>query len=463
MKKNKKCYFQRIGMATIKVLLFSSLLCSCENFIEIEPPKNSVVPAAVFKSNDLATSVMLGIYQQMALNSYASGDVGSISRICGTTADEFVGYNTLLPTYHNQLSPTDSPTNTVWEKIYQRIYDVNALLEGLDTNEGRLLKVNNQLKGEALFIRAFNYFYLVNLFGAVPLYTSSDYTLNMKSKKSSESEVYDQILRDLTLSEQLLGVNYISTERIRPNKYAVYSLMARLFLYKSDWSNAFKYANIVISSPEYSIVNLDDVFVKNSKETIWQLQPPANSNTNEGRDLILTGVPTEASLREDFAEHGFEGNDNRRTSWVKNILIGGQNYYYPFKYKIKSSTTISEYSMVLRLAELYLIRAEATANLGNIADAIRDVDIIRNRANLPLIASTNPNISQGQLLSVIQNERKIELFSEWGHRWFDLKRLGKSTEILGPIKSNWKPYHILFPIPFIEINKNSNISQNAGY
>jgi hypothetical protein len=161
----------------------------------------------------------------------------------------------------------------------------------------------------------------------------------------------------------------------------------------------------------------------------------------------------------------FEINDLRNAQWVSSIDVSGNTYYYPYKYKIKSGTTINEYSMVLRLAEQYLIRAEARAQLDDVEGAIGDLDRIRQRAGLPLYQDTQPGMSKAEVLSAIEQERRIELFSEWGHRWLDLKRTGKADEVLGLEKgSDWQPTDVLYPIPFSEIQNNRNLlPQNPGY
>ena len=116
--------------------------------------------------------------------------------------------------------------------------------------------------------------------------------------------------------------------------------------------------------------------------------------------------------------------------------------------------------MVLRLAEQYLIRAEARAQQNNISGAQSDVNVIRNRAGLANTTAT----TQGTLLSAIEHERQIELFAEWGHRWMDLKRTNRADAILGPLKSsNWQSSDVLFPIPLTQIQNDPNFTQNSGY
>ncbi len=113
---------------------------------------------------------------------------------------------------------------------------------------------------------------------------------------------------------------------------------------------------------------------------------------------------------------------------------------------------------------MYLVRAEARAQQNKLAESIADVDAIRGRAGLPLIQNTNPGIGQSGLLNAIAQERRIELFAEWGHRWLDLKRTDKTDIVLGPLKgSNWQPTDVLYPIPASEITNDIYLIQNPGY
>jgi len=112
------------------------------------------------------------------------------------------------------------------------------------------------------------------------------------------------------------------------------------------------------------------------------------------------------------------------------------------------------------LAEQYLIRAEARAEKNNLNGAIDDLNMIRERAGLsPLL----PSSDQSQVLAAVAQERRIELFAEWGHRWLDIKRTKTADQILGPIKSLWKSTAQLYPIPTLEIQTDPNLKQNPGY
>lgn len=155
----------------------------------------------------------------------------------------------------------------------------------------------------------------------------------------------------------------------------------------------------------------------------------------------------------------FEPQDLRSKKWIDSLSIEPDIYYFPTKYKVRTGTPVTEYSMVLRLAEQYLIRAEARVHQGDLTGAAEDVKKIRNRAGL-----TNIELSStSQALNSIYAERKLELFTEGGHRWLDLKRTDRATEVLSPKKPEWQPTDVLYPIPQNELNNNPNLNQNPGY
>ncbi|MEO2072074.1 MAG: RagB/SusD family nutrient uptake outer membrane protein [Zunongwangia sp.] len=117
----------------------------------------------------------------------------------------------------------------------------------------------------------------------------------------------------------------------------------------------------------------------------------------------------------------------------------------------------------MRLAEQYLIRSEAQAQLGNLSEAITDLNRIRTRAGLSPLAQNNTNLNQEGILNHIYLERQRELFTEWGHRWLDLKRTNKATEYFSSQNPFWETTDIWYPIPSEERMRNPNLSQNEGY
>ncbi|MES2458344.1 MAG: RagB/SusD family nutrient uptake outer membrane protein [Bacteroidota bacterium] len=445
------------------IIFLTILHIGCKKLVEIDSPITLLDQKTLFQNDDLATSVITGVYADMA----SGQGFNSVDYLCGLSADEFDNYSSsALPSeyFNNQLSPLNTINTSYYGNQYNYIFRSNAVIEGVDGSTSLTPSTKSQLKGEALFIRAFCYFYLVNLYGPVPLQFETDYRRTRSTKRSSVNEVYQQIVLDLKNAENLLTDNYITTERVRPNRAAAQALLARVYLFMQDWSEAEKYSTLLISnSSTYKLLSPDEVFLKNSSEAIWQLFPPLNSNALEGSFFILTGMPTTVALSSKFIKEAFEINDKRSTSWINVLATSSGDYYYPYKYKTGYSSTPMEYSMVMRLGEQFLIRSEARAQQNNLTGAIDDLDKIRKRAELPIIKNTNPGISKDVLLTAIQKERRVELFSEWGHRWLDLKRTNQANVILSPVKSNWQETDILYPIPYDETSRNSNITQNLGY
>ncbi len=460
---------QPINKFSICILIgFALLYGSCKKFVAIGPPETQLVTQSVFDNDATAVSAIRGIYIRMISGGgFASGTLSSVTGLAGLSADELQNFSTSADPIgfaHNSLLPTNSQvTGPLWGEMYKNIYEANAVIEGLQSSSGVTTALRQQLTGEATFIRAFCYFYLVNLFGDVPLITSTDYRPNSVSPRTPAADVYAQIKKDLLDAEGLLSADYSYSdgERIRPNRAAAQAMLARVALYTADWPNAVSFADSVIGNTLYALApDLNTVFLKNSMEAIWQLMPVlSNQNTNEGTLFILTTNPNNVALDSSLL-NAFEPADLRRTDWVNKIVTGTGTYYFPYKYKIRIGATLSEYSMVIRLAELYLIRAEARAQQNDLAGARADINAIRSRAQLADITANDKD----SLLLAIEQERRVELFTEWGHRWLDLKRTKRADAVLGPLKApDWQSTDVLYPIPQTEISNDPSLTQNAGY
>lgn len=443
-------------MAILSALL---VLTSCKKFVEIDPPKTEIIRDVVFTDDATANAAMLAVYIHVNLDHFANGwYLSDVAYICGKSADEMGnGFDSGegLEFVENDITPVNSRVLGIWRGAYESIYRVNAVLEGLEASSGVSTAVKQQLEGEAKFMRAFNYFYLVNLFGDVPLLTTTDYRVNAVASRSAADDVYKQIIKDLTDAQTLLPADYArwGNEKIRPVQSAATALLARVYLYLENWPKAETEATTLINSPLYTIISLNNVFLKNSNEAIWQFYP-SQPTYNSMHGIVATGFFYLAPLTQ-YLVSAFETGDNRLTSWKGNNF----GFDFVFKYKASYSTVPSEYTTNLRLAEQYLIRAEARAQQNNISGAQDDIDKIRNRAGL---ANTTANTKEN-LLAAVEQERRVELFAEYGHRWFDLKRWKKATTVLAPIKPKWQPGDMLFPIPQGEIEKNNKLVQNAGY
>jgi len=450
-------------------LLFLVMMMSCDDFLEVGPNTSELDTELIYENENTAIAALEGIYHQLQENGFASGNLQSLTFLGNTLADVAVEHaisHERYDYYTNSIHADNSTNNSIWSSAYKQLYNTNALLEGITDNIDLSEETKNRIGGEAKFIRAFIYYYLVHLYDEVPLVLTTDYHTNQSLARTSVSEIYTQIQKDLEEVLVYLPEEYVHSEgeHIRPTKYAAHTLLARLALWKEDYTQAANYASEVIDSGKYSLGELDDVFKANSSESIWQLVPVnPNMGANESYHYILENNPisngfSSLSLTPDFLSI-WETEDLRYQNWIGVYTEGEDNYYYPFKYKIKNGGDAEEYSMVLRLAELYLIRAEAYAKSGNTQAALEDLNTIRNRAGLPNWTMTDvPDIEQAVL-----DERRRELFSEWGHRWLDLRRFGVIDEVLGSKKPTWQPHAKLLPIPEQDILRNPFLTQNPGY
>lgn len=455
------------------IILLSDCLVGCNKLIDVGDPKTSINGIKVFSHDSSAVAAVSGIYSKMM--TYPVNILnGGMSILTGLSADELQTNNAgndFQEFYTNTVSPSNSDNRIYfWYQGYAIIYQTNACIEGIRGSNTLSTDVGNQLLGESYFIRAFTYFQLVQLYGGVPLVLTTNYVENVRLKRAAYVEIINQVREDLLKSTSYLNDNYPSPNRVRVNKWAAKALLAKVYLYEKDYIDAESAASQVINAGPYHLEkDLSSVFLYDSKEAILQFMPVENGyNTTEGANYVPspTGISLpQFSLTADLL-NSFEYGDNRLTSWVGTKTVNGVIYTFPYKYKLRINFNVpypvNEYAMVLRLGEQYLIRAEARAHTGDLTGAISDVDSIRKRAGLPLISVINPGIDKTGLLTLIERERRIELFAEWGNRWFDLKRTNQATTKLGS-KPQWEDYDTLFPIPNVEIQLNPNLTQNPGY
>jgi hypothetical protein len=454
--------------ALFSMFSIALLLWGCDNFVDVELPDSQLTAPAVFEDMATANAAMTGIYSKMRDSGLLSGSPAGMSHQLGNYADEldFYGYSQSSTQYFysNALTPSLRDIKTLWTTAYNQIYSANAVIYGTENSTGLSESNKNQLRGEALFVRALLHFYLVNLYGDVPYITTTDYGSNSIASRMPVASVYSAVKADLLTAADLLPQDYAAVNRVRPNKLAVRALLARVNLYLGNWDEASNDASAVINANDLYIIepNIDAAFLKGSPSTIWQFSPASGSNnTQEGSTFIFTAGPPPLSALTNAMVNSFAAGDLRRTHWIGTVTNGTTTWYYPDKYKNTLTEGGSvEYSIVLRLEEQYLIRAEARAHQGNLSAAKDDLNSIRNRAGLADTAA----LTDVQIIAAIIEERRWELFTEYGHRFFDLKRTNNLNAVLGAVKPGWNDTDALLPLPVTELTLNPNLApQNAGY
>lgn len=444
-------------------------LGSCKKLIAIGQPVDQLTTTTVFSTDETATAAIRGIYSDiMRRNNYIGN--GGTSLYCALSADELktTSFQSLYdPFLTNSLLPKNSVVDPfLWQKGYFHIYQSNAILDNLEKSYGLSSGVKNQLEGEAKFFRAFFHFYLTSMFGAIPIVTTADYRNNAQIARSDTVAVYRQIIEDLKEAKSLLLAKYPTAEKVRVNKWAATALLARVYLYLKDWKNAEAEASEVINSGDYQLAPVASAFLPNNSEAILQFLPASTQgfNTSEGFAFIpasASAVPVFTLT--DTVINAFEAGDQRKTRWIGSNTVSGKTYYYPMKYRTRQGSAgapKSEYNIVLRLAEQYLIRTEARAYQNNLVGALSDLNLIRKRAGVADATAADATA----IVGLVYKERLCEYFAEWGHRWFDLKRTGAANPIVGKLKGgNWQATDVLYPIPQSEIDVNPSLTQNSGY
>lgn len=469
----KRLYKNTVWIGAIAMLL---LVSGCKKFLNIPLPVNQIAGADAYSTDETTSGVLDGIYT--GLQGYLSGSNG-------------VGYNAGLYTDELQnISASNTGTkiwysNTItgtyggiwWSDFYSELGIANTTIAAMQSSS---LPNKNQWLGEALFVRALLYYYLVNSYGDVALALTNDVSTNNSLSRIAPASVYPQIVADLKQAQGLLVNNYydfngnVTTDRARPNLAAATALLARVYLYLGDWVDAEAQATTVLNNSSYKLETLQKTFLVGSQENIWGLEPAAGNNFVVGDPLnyifqpganIAVSSNVAVSLSPSLIST-FDSGDLRLANWVDTITSGtpATTYYFAYKYKvIGSAASATETLSILRLAEQYLIRAEARAEQGNPGGAASDLNSVRSRAGLAGTTAT----TQAGLLAAIAKERRVELFTEQGHRFFDLKRTGAIDPVMAIVSpqkgSNWSSFMQYWPIPTTETLSNPNLTQTPGY
>ncbi|SEW35383.1 RagB/SusD family nutrient uptake outer membrane protein [Chitinophaga arvensicola] len=506
-------YKSRISIFFLTGLLPALLLLTgCSKLIEVNRPSNTVGNDVIFKTDERAVTALMTVYAQMInYNSGISLSNGALPVFTGLMSDEYVKNSSsadeqdkmLEEFYKNVITRTNTiPDISFWNNGYEVIFSANAVIEGVAASGSPALtaRTRDLLNGEAKLVRAFQHFYLANLYGDIPIVLTTDINQTRTLSRRLVSEVYQQVEKDLKDAFLLLPADYSAAgnTRYRPNKWVAAALLARLYLYEKNYPAAAEQAGLVINNGLYKLLPPANVFMINSEECLWQLEHPTRGNAAPEEVNFFTPAMQYNKVPEDYKMfftdpemfayfstsgqmiprcpmtqaliNAFETGDERKAAWTDTVPVpvappyNGNGYRFSHKTEninLDGTLSPSAYT-VMRLAEMYLIRAEALAQQGtDLAGATADLNKIRNRAGLPDLETG----SREQLLAAVAQERRVEFFGEWGHRWFDLKRTGKATETLRVIteKQPWSNDHLLLPLPQIELINNPMLKQNPGY
>ncbi|HEY9487891.1 MAG TPA: RagB/SusD family nutrient uptake outer membrane protein [Chryseosolibacter sp.] len=484
---------------TIKIagLLMASVLIttSCkDDFLEV-PPQGEEPSEQFWVSADDAAKAVNAMYAnlrswpQVAFAPIAVESLGSDDTEKGSSASDA----TFLNTYDNfTVSPTDGQLLDFWNGQYQSINLANQVLDNVPS-----IALDENLKArylaEAKFVRAYAYFRLTRAFGDVPLRLHvpldvSEYNI----PRAPQADVYVQIEQDLTEAAAVLPESYAGIDVGRATKGAALSLHAKVAMYQSKWPDVLRLSEEVMTLGYALFTDFGKLFRvenENSVESIFEIQAaviPGNPDASSSQYSQVQGVRGSTGGGWGFnvptadLAAAFEPGDPRREATIifrgettpegDAIPVVGDNPMYNQKSYVPFSQYVAGYSegasqnvRVLRYADVLLMNAEANNELGNTADALESLEMVRARARggnagvLPEVTTTD----QAALRQAIWHERRVELAMEFD-RYFDVIRQGRAEEVFGPL--GWEPHNRVWPIPQNEIDLSGGVlTQNEGY
>ena len=454
---------KRINCACLCIGIVLWTLTSCQDLLKPKPIDLLTDDVVLNEPKDVP-HVEIGLYSAFRPTVPAAVIAGD------ATADMLI-HNGTFSQYRElgtkQITSANASVTALWGSIYNTVYIANFILERLPTVSGVSSADQNRVSGAAHFLRGYAYFLAAYTWGGVPKVTGTSIETNRNIPRASKAEILDFVLSDF--SEALNTLPEETTSAGYAGKNAVRAALAKFYLYQKSYPEAEQFASAVISSgvytlePKYETVVTKDFTHESIFEMGYTLTDDPGTDGNIGLNNLFVGrreiIPSNQTvLKLASAE---SGDRFSTVSFNVSQLKGNDNGWSVAKYGTADQDNNNV--VVFRLPEMYLIRAEARALQGNVTgpgSAQEDINVLRARANAPLVTSA----TQSQMVQLIEDERVYELAYE-GHRWYDLVRTGRAKDVMSAFSSNWKDQYELWPIPQREILTNPALvgNQNPGY
>jgi hypothetical protein len=436
--------------------LLSLGLFSCKKFLDVEPREYASDELTIIDKNSAETALN-GTYRALAATNYygttfqfaiylQGGDLGwGDSR---TVNREFI---------QNNVRSDNEEVANVWNAIYKTINQANHVIAKVPqvTDAQFSAEARAKIVGEAYFIRALSYFDLARTWGGVQLVLSPTTELSEKNgiPRSSLDQTYAQVLSDLEEAEKRLP---LTTNRVRATRKTVWALKSRYYLYRQEWAKAEEYASLLLTdASNYTLLKPYGAWFSNNEiGTRESILETAYSSVIPNTHRNAWQPPAKGGIRSWFPLDKFVSLINDpQIGGNRNVLIAQTpaglwygNLYY--------RNPAVDPSYILRIAEQYLIRAEARAQLDNPEGALADLNAIRDRAGL----EPSPAVTREEILLAIENERRFEFAFE-PHRWYDLVRTNRAAAVLNLSDPN----KYVLPIPISQLIIDPALKQNPGY
>lgn len=476
-------------MKTIKYIfiILAILAVACDSLFEDIDPTSNVSSTVIFEDVNGAQNALLGAYAALqSVNYYGRGMVAGPDAMADNIRSPLQTSGRLL----NQSINFPKAHIEIWNAGYNAINVLNNVIANIDNVPDGGSDIN-RIKGEALALRGLVYHDLIKVYGrnprflngfdaGVPLVLDPFTGGDVKPVRASVNSIYDQITTDLSQAIPLLDNSTLTAGSGTLSQAAAKAILSRVQLYRGNWQDAANLSNEVINDVPFGLAPgenasgnpiYQNVFAQTA-ETIFQVSfgPTESLGINSAINIYYVLTPNgqgfgDGVLRQNLIDLFDTNNDLR---W-KSIVVedpdrGGEQVFYNLKFNGWHGQNV-DHIPVVRLAEMYLIRAEAnfenSSSVGN--SPLADINVIRNRAGLANFVGT-------LTVNDILDERRLELAFE-GHRFFDLKRRGSdifkgnpnTTDCTAECVIPTEDFRVVNDIDQSELDVNENLIQNPGY
>ena len=496
----KSNIYKKIVFFSVSILLLTSCSDITDNLLNTEPITDEISPPQTEQLISNAVEAELAMkscnnsfgIEYWQFDYFFLGDAGSDVAYSGADGDDFFQideYRTIA---------TDYVVARDWNWLNDFVKRCNLVINYADKAEGLSQDRKDEMIGEASLIRAMTRFQAVQTWGDFPLVNETVTSINndnfdqlypsLYPVRKPVSEVYDAIIAECEVAlAKAPRSTTAAASKFRASKGAANALLAKVYatMPNPDWAKCIQYSNAVINSGKYSLMpDFDDLFNNlhdGNAESIWEVN---------GNPLDVGGINgwcTNVFLGSNWKKFNTPSHTlnlaldaKRKLSTIKLFPTTFADPYwtsytkFPNPWRMRA-TDGSQNFYIFRLADIILLKAEALAHTGDLTGAMTLVNQIRTRVSL---ANVEPAVSEDDAINKILKERFVELAFE-GHRWFDLKREGKSIEILSqqtynptpdisvqipmPYANNLDVNHLLLPVPQAVLENNPNLTQNPGY
>ncbi|WP_245971212.1 RagB/SusD family nutrient uptake outer membrane protein [Sphingobacterium puteale] len=446
------------------VTMMASFAISCSKFLDRDP-LGQITQDEFFNSETNANAAVLGMYRTM-MNSFSFGQ--SIIVVPEFSAAH-VRHAASFPEYENFFEHRIQAINpwiaNIWQAVYTTVNAANQVIEEVPKMTGAMITEDKKkmFVGEAKFIRALNYFFLVRAFGKAPLKLS--YTKegdNIDIAESDKAALYTQIVKDLTDAISALPIENPNTgdaAKGRASHWAAKALLAKVYLYQASITNDYKkaadMANEVLTAGGFNLVTDYSTIwtTQNTNEAIFEIQ--FDDQATNPLAAVANDNPSVLFFAKDSAILDLYSEQDKRKDFT--VKKGSNNNY--FMGKFPNFSPASQNLTVIRLAEIYLIHAEAKARVDNSVStaAYNSLKAVQARAGVTVPIDTYSNLDA--FITAVQEEKERELMFE-GETWFDFGRTKLALKKYENLKDE---KFLLYPIPSAQISLGTGLTQNPGY